>query len=531
MSENDAVYLAGDTKLEPLVFRWYAWGHLVSPVQLSLNLAFRHMPLIKSFIANPGVHEAAAKNPKMLGGSFAELARQDLDAARALQRDMLERGADLLGFAGDLMDLDKRLQASETGFSLDHVYGELPASLSGRVEALYDLNQHPTLRVIEELVYGDALERAIPQQLAFSTVRDDARNFFLNTPRLDGDARLVFEQRFDAPLYDLLSAARTTPVPFDDVVALLGPDGARDRERLRAFFRDAPPARQDPEYAGDDVRVRYFGHACVLVQSRDVSILVDPFFTWDDADDGRLTFHDLPDRIDYVFLTHNHQDHFSVETLLQLRNRIGTVLVPRNNANSLADPSMKLALHALGHTNVRVMDPMERIAIPDGALTSLPFYGEHADLSIGSKHSLHLALKGRSLAFLADSDGKDRTVYRRIVERIGPVDVLFIGMECDGAPLTWLYGPYLSKPIGRKDDASRRLSGSDSERAWSIVEELRCRSAFVYAMAQEPWLRFVAGLEYDETSKQIVESDRLVARCREHGLSAERLCGSRTTLL
>ena len=60
------------------------------------------------------------------------------------------------------------------------------------------------------------------------------------------------------------------------------------------------------------------------------------------------------------------------------------------------------------------------------------------------------------------------------------------------------------------------------------MEEIGCKTAYVYAMGQEPWLRFVAGLQYTPQSKQIVESDKFVGRCREAGLTAERLYGSRT---
>lgn len=532
ISDRDPVYLGSDTKLEPLVFRWYAWGHLVSPVQQALNLAYRHLPMLKSFIANPGVHEAAAKNPKMLGGSFLELKQRDVGAVRALLQDSMQRGGALLGFADDLVKLDRQLHKNETGFSLDHLYGTLPASLAGLVEATYDLNNHPSLRVLEELVYQDDLARTAPQEIGFCRTRDDARNFFLNTPRLDDDSRLVVPLPFDSEHYDLVAASRISPVPFDVLADAFGVLDGAARAKLRSFFTDAPPPRNAPEYRGDGVRVRYFGHACVLIQSAEVSVLVDPFLTWDnDGAEGHLTFHDLPDRIDYVFLTHNHQDHFSIEVLLQLRNRIGTILVPRNNTHSLADPSMKLALRRIGFDNVLAMDPMDRIALPDGWLASLPFYGEHADLSISSKHGLCLELKGRKLLFLADSDCKDRVLYRRIAKQIGKVDTLFIGMECDGAPLTWLYGPYLSNPINRKDDDSRRLSGSDSEHAWSIVEEFGCTNAYVYAMGQEPWLRFVAGLQYTPEAKQILESDKFVERCRGAGLSAERLCGCRTIML
>jgi L-ascorbate metabolism protein UlaG (beta-lactamase superfamily) len=289
-----------------------------------------------------------------------------------------------------------------------------------------------------------------------------------------------------------------------------------------------PPPRSSPALEGDGVRIRYFGHAAVLVQSARTSVLFDPLVAWDAEDPGaHFTFHDLPDRIAYVFLTHNHQDHFCPEILVQLRNRIGTVVVPRSNPNSIADPSMKLALRKLGIHSVRVVDPLSQIELPGGTLTTIPFFGEHAGLDVQSKHAALLELEGRRFLFLADSDCCDRNLYRRLAQRIGSVDAMFLGMECHGAPLSWLYGPYLTRPVSRRADDSRRLSGADCERAWGVVQELRCKRLFVYAMGQEPWLRHLLGLAYAPDSIQITESDRLVARCREHGIPAERLHGCR----
>ena len=74
--------------------------------------------------------------------------------------------------------------------------------------------------------------------------------------------------------------------------------------------------------------------------------------------------------------------------------------------------------------------------------------------------------------FLADSNNLEPELYTHIKNIIGELDILFIGMECDGAPLTWLYGPLLSKPIKRSFDNNRRLSGSDSSRAWKILEKI-----------------------------------------------------------
>ncbi|MGZ3459368.1 MAG: MBL fold metallo-hydrolase, partial [Archangium sp.] len=77
----------------------------------------------------------------------------------------------------------------------------------------------------------------------------------------------------------------------------------------------------------------------------------------------------------------------------------------------------------------------------------------------------------------------------------------------------------------RKQDQSRRLNGSGFEQARALVEQFKPRSVWVYAMAQEPWLRHVLGLEYTPESIQIIESNRLVEHYRESGLPCERLYG------
>ncbi|MFC5743206.1 MBL fold metallo-hydrolase [Dyella tabacisoli] len=527
---SEQVYLKNMTKLEPLSGRWYAWSHLISPVQHSMNVAFRHLPIFQSFVTNAAIHEAAAKNPKMLGGSFMELKKTDLPSVKELLQETQDKCGHLIRFAEDLVNLDRQLQG-ETGFSLDHVYENLKPSLAGLVEVSYDMNNHASVRVLEELAYRGGLCNQATQELSFAQIRDEERNFFLNTPRLASAARIILSMPFTDPRIDLVAKARIAPTSFDELVDALE-IRPEQREQFRDYFTTDAPTRKEPEYQGDGVRVRYFGHACVLVQTDQMSVLIDPFLTWDDDHDAEhhLCFNDLPDRIDYVFLTHNHQDHFSPELLLQLRQRIGRILVPRNNPNNVADPSMRLALKALGFHNVDALDWMDTVDIPGGAITSIPFYGEHADLNIASKHGMHLRVKDRSFLFLADSDCKDRALYQRIVAKLGKVDTLFIGMECDGAPLTWLYGSYLSNPINRKDDGSRRLSGSNASRASAIAEEFGCATAYVYAMGQEPWMRFVAGLQYTPQSKQIVESDKFVQDCRDAGLVAERLLGCRTLM-
>mgnify|MGYP001764162627 CR=1 FL=1 len=111
------------------------------------------------------------------------------------------------------------------------------------------------------------------------------------------------------------------------------------------------------------------------------------------------------------------------------------------------------------------------------------------------------------------------------------IDVAFIGMECDGAPLSWVYGPLLTRPLDRKMDQGRRLAGSNYERAVDIVNRFHCRDAYVYAMGQEPWLNYIMSVKYTEQSNPIIASNKLIADCRARGLEAERLFGEKEILL
>jgi hypothetical protein len=104
-------------------------------------------------------------------------------------------------------------------------------------------------------------------------------------------------------------------------------------------------------------------------------------------------------------------------------------------------------------------------------------------------------------------------------------------MECDGAPLTWVYGPLLTQPLERRMDQERRLAGSNYERGIDIVNTLHPKETYVYAMGQEPWLNYVMSKKYTEDSNPIVASNKLIEDCRGRGILAERLFGEKEILL
>jgi len=131
----------------------------------------------------------------------------------------------------------------------------------------------------------------------------------------------------------------------------------------------------------------------------------------------------------------------------------------------------------------------------------------------------------------ADSNNIEPRLYEYIHSLFGNVNVMFLGMECDGGPLSWLYGPLLTRPLARKQDQSRRLDGSNYEKAKDIVDRLNPQQVFVYAMGQEPWLTFLTSIQYTDQSRPIVDSNKLVEDCRNRGLESERLFGQKEIYL
>lgn len=522
----DPVYLRPTTKLEPLICRWPAWPHLLGPAAYAMNLAYRHIPTLESFISNPAVHVQANKNPAMLGGPFVCLDEADRDRAKELLQTMKDSGRNLLAFARDYRQLNDRLQSQARGSNLDTFHQAVPESLRGVIELAYDLNNHPQIKVIEQLLYAQMPELRDLEEICLHSTADTQRTFFMSTPVLERAGRLFVKRRFDDEALQRLAAMRLAPRPLADVIADLAIE-ERDVPAFAEFFTPVALSRKEPSYFDNDVRLRYFGHASVLLQTADVSVLIDPWTAWErDSQLASLTFADLPDFIDYVVITHAHADHFVSETVMQLRDRIGTLVLPHNNVGSLADPSLKSMAQRFGFRNIVHVDPFDAIALPGGGeILSLPFPGEHAGLDIATKHCVAVRLRARSFLFLVDSDAVDPALYRHLSARLGDIDAMFIGMECHGAPLSWLYAPLFSKPINRRDDEARRLNGSNFERASGILQQVNCRNVYIYAMGQEPWLRRIMGLSYEPGSIQLTESDKLIELCRSQGIPAERLNG------
>jgi len=527
---EEKLYLRPNVQMEPLVNQWPAWPQLIAPATAAMNIAYLHLKILKSFIMAPDLHAATLKDPAMRGGLFLNLDPRRVDEVKALSERTMKEQAHMISLAEAIKALNLMLINEANGYSLECLYQKVPPILKGYVELVYDLNNQPSVLFIEGLLYHSPYYDPSRQSIYLAPLDTDDRPFLYMTPRFANGHSVHVDIPFKHQALDDFFAMRATPQTFEYIKDRLG-FSDDDNEKFRTLLTTDPP-RQTHKYDGDGVRVRYLNHACLLIETKDVSILTDPLVAYEyDRELPCLSYADLPEVLNYVLITHGHADHLVLETMLQLRHKIETVIIPRSGGATLEDPSLKLILQQIGFKNVVEIDILESIPIEGGSITGLPFLGEHADLNIRSKIAHLVQLQGKSILSATDSRNVSPEVYEKVHEIVGDIDVLFLGMECDGAPFSWAYGQLATGKLAREMDQSRRLSGSDYKLGMEIVNALHCRQAYVYAMGQEPWLHYLTSIHYTDQSKPIIESNKLVEACRSKNILSERLYGSKEICL
>ena len=521
------MYLKPNVVIEPLVDKWYAWTHLIFPATAAMNIAFRHLKIMHSYIQAPQIHFAAANNPKMLGGPFMNYRTLRTAEVKSLIEETQSGRKHMLELATAIKDLDSLLKKHRSGQSLEPLYAAVPDLLKGYVELLYDLNHNPSYRFFEHLLYKSAYYDPSAQTVAMWLTVNDERPFVLSTARLHEQDAIELNIPLADPLIDILHRMRKEPMDEGAIGQALGLP-ADKLELFRSFLTEERPASYN-KYTGENIRMRYFGHACILIETADISILVDPVISYYgyQTDVSRFSYSDLPDEIDYVLITHNHQDHILLETMLSLRHKVKKIIVPRTGLGSLQDPNLKVLFNMIGFMNVWEIQEMETIGEGPCRITGLPFLGEHGDLDIQSKICYNVQINGLSILFMADSCNVEPRLYDHIARLIDPVDLIFLGMECDGAPYTWVYGPLINGEVTRDVELSRRLAGSNYERGKALVETFQPRELYVYAMGLEPWVEFISSVRYREDANPIVASNKLISYCSDRGIQAERLFGEK----
>lgn len=526
------LYLKEEVYFEPLFNQWYAWSYLLPPATAARYMVNTHQRIMRSFVNNYELHISAAKESVVTGGDFLNCTADQVEDIQKLIDAIDTNCSDLVALSNAIKSLDDMLAEHTSGQSIEYLYQKVPEELSGFVELNLDLQHRPSFRLIEALLYKSKYYKPSLQGLSFGMLsKVDERPFVLSTPRLPDENHIQLKVDFNSDFVDKIFSARESPISMqevEDMFANLSPDGGLDYREL--FTEEKSQYPYHPVDKG--VRLQYTGHAGFLVETNQVSILIDPVIASRGGEykGDAFSFSELPPKIDYILLTHNHQDHVNIESLLQLRYKTKKVVVPKNNGGSLADPSVRLLLKQFGF-DVLEVDDLEDIALPEGKITSIPFLGEHGDLNVRSKTAWLIELQGKKSFFGADSANPDINLYKHMEDLLAGIDVYAIGMECVGAPYTWLYGALHTKMVPKVIKDSRRLDGSDCQQAYSVVNMIKPQSVYIYALGLEPWFKYFMGLEYEEDSKQLLESNKMIDACREIDIKAERMFGRKTILL
>lgn len=498
-----AVYLRDDVRTEPLINGFRAWPHLLAPHTYSCNLRDKHLPALRR---------------RLTAATDSETREQ----VAGLLSAIVDERPELVTLGEAIPELDAVLRERATGYSLQDVYRMVPEPLRGFVELVYDRYNQPGARFRESLLYRSPLYDTGLQSVRLRGMDPDAPGDGLGVPRLAGPDDVAVAAEFVAPLWDELGAARRRPVLVDRLCDALG----ADLPRVAGLVTGIPPARVHPS-ALAGTRVRFVGHACVLLETERTAVMVDPLVPYrSHGAADRISFADLPDRIECLAITHGHLDHFDIETLLQLRHLVENVVVPKVGAGDLLDPSLKLALEAIGFEQVHELDDFGALPIAGGQVVAVPFEGEHADLTVRGKTGYAVSLGGESFWFLADSQCLEPQLYEHARAHLGPVAALFLGMECEGSAMTVANGPYLpARTYTEAMTESRRTRASDAAEALAMVTALRAQQAYVYAMGLEPWLAYMFGAPDPTKTYSLSQVDVFVDACTQQGVPARLLNG------
>ncbi|MDX6183159.1 MBL fold metallo-hydrolase [Flavobacterium sp. Fl-77] len=519
------IYLKNNVQVEPLISNWYAWHHIIPPILTGFNVVNRYIPIMESYINDPSIHEAAVKDPAFRGGPFIDLDKKHVAEVEALLINTKKLADPLFEFVDAVKELDKLLKKKASGYLMQPLYKEVPSAIRGYVELYYDRHHRPDFRFYEPLIYASPYYIESFQSVKLSLINKDAdRPFIFSTPRLSNlEAALELKLPFKSNKIDELFKMKREPQTFEYIANLLNID-KNDEVLFKDLFTTSAPKKYE-KYTGDSMRIRYFGHACILIETKEHSIVLDPVLSYTyESDVSRYTYDDLPDEIDYVLITHGHHDHILMETMLQIRHKVKNIIVGKSIGGAIQDPSLNLLLRNLGFENIIELEELQTVTAIDGIkITGIPFIGEHHDIHINSKLSYHVELDGYSLLAVADSCNQSPELYEHVHEIIGDVDVLFMGMECDGAPASWVYGPIFTTKQEREKDFSRRGRGSNYDEGIKMVNCFNVKEVYVYAMGEEPWVRHILDVEYTDESNPIVQSNMLMKDCRNRGIVAERL--------
>lgn len=164
-------------------------------------------------------------------------------------------------------------------------------------------------------------------------------------------------------------------------------------------------------------RVSFVAHTSILVQTTGATIITDPLIRPSLGTPRRAL--DVA-RLDLTAIccTHAHWDHCDVQSLLLFDKRV-PVVVPRVHKPTVFNPPIIPMLRMLGFTDIREVDPWDRMRLGDVDMLLVPFHGEQDEPGAEIDHYTYL-FKGDGLSVYGGVDAF-RDTYGEMREALARV--------------------------------------------------------------------------------------------------------------
>jgi len=213
------------------------------------------------------------------------------------------------------------------------------------------------------------------------------------------------------------------------------------------------------------MQITCLGHAGLHIETRGGTILCDPwtnpayFDSWFVFPDNSGLDWDRYGKVDYLYVSHLHKDHFDPQLLRQHVSREATVLLP-----DFPVPDLREALERLGFTKFKVM-PSGKVVELDGLRLMVQALQSPADGPLGDSA---LAVDDQTAKILNQNDARPTDL--EALRAFGAYDVHLL--QYSGA-IWWPWTYELPEAAQRSFGAAKRANGLD--RAARYVKEIGAR--------------------------------------------------------